>query len=68
VLLVHGTKDDRTPLEQAEVLIEQLEKHKKTYEWFEMKNEGHNFYKTENRVIYYEKVMSFLNKHNPITP
>ena len=67
VLLVHGTKDDRTPLEQAEVLIEQLEKYKKTYEWFEMKNEGHNFYKTENRVLYYEKVINFLNKHNPIT-
>jgi dipeptidyl aminopeptidase/acylaminoacyl peptidase len=67
VLLVHGTKDDRTPLEQAEVLIDQLEKHNKTYEWFEMENEGHNFYKAENRVIYYEKVMQFLNKYNPST-
>ena len=66
VLLVHGTKDDRTPLEQAEVLIEQLEKHNKTYEWFEMENEGHNFYKAENRVVYYEKVINFLNKYNPI--
>ena len=30
LLLAHGTKDDRTPLEQAEVLIEQLDKHNKT--------------------------------------
>jgi dipeptidyl aminopeptidase/acylaminoacyl peptidase len=67
VLLVHGTKDDRTPLEQAEVLIEQLEKHKKAYEWFEMENEGHSFYKAKNRMIYHEKVMQFLNKYNPIT-
>jgi len=65
VLLVHGTKDDRTPLEQAEVLIKHLEKNNKTYEWFEMENEGHSFHKAENRVKYYEKVMKFLNKHNP---
>lgn len=67
VLLVHGTKDDRTPLEQAEVLLKQLKKHNKSYEWFEIENEGHNFYKSDNRIIYHEKVLQFLNKHNPVT-
>ncbi|NQY64043.1 MAG: S9 family peptidase [Alteromonadaceae bacterium] len=65
VLVVHGTKDDRTPLEQADVLLEQLDKHNKTYEWFEIQKEGHSFHNAKNRIKYYEKVMQFINKYNP---
>ena len=67
LLLVHGTKDDRTPLEQAEVLLKQLDKHKKTYEWFELTNEGHSFHNVDNRIKYHEKVLAFLSKYNPVT-
>ncbi len=66
VLLVHGTKDDNTPLEQAEVLLEQLKKQNKPHEWFEIKNEGHYFYNPKSRIEYQEKVLQFLNKYNPV--
>ena len=66
VLLVHGTKDDRTPLEQAEVLIKQLDKYKKPYEWIEIEKEGHYFYNAQNRIMYNNNVLRFLNKYNPV--
>ena len=66
VLIVHGTKDDTVDVKQAEVLIKQLKKYKKQYQWFEIENEGHYFYKPKNRIAYYEKVIQFLNKYNPV--
>ena len=66
VLIVHGTKDDTVDVKQAEALIKQLKKYKKQYQWFEIENEGHYFYKPENRIAYYEKVIQFLNKYNPV--
>jgi dipeptidyl aminopeptidase/acylaminoacyl peptidase len=66
LLLSHGSKDDRTPLQQAEVLIEQLDKYNKNYEWFEFENEGHGFFNKKNSYTFYENVTRFLEKHNPV--
>ena len=66
VLLVHGTKDDVADVKQAEALRKQLKKHNKQYQWFEIENEGHYFYKPKNRIAYYDKVIQFLNKYNPV--
>ena len=66
LLLSHGSKDDRTPLQQAEVLIEQLDKYNKNYEWFEFENEGHGFFNKKNRYNFYENVTRFLKKYNPV--
>ncbi|WP_085304114.1 S9 family peptidase [Colwellia polaris] len=66
VLIVHGTKDDTVDVKQAEVLIKQLKKYKNQYQWLEIENEGHYFYKPKNRIAYYEKVIQFLNKYNPV--
>lgn len=66
LLLAHGSKDDRTPLEQAEVLIAQLDKHNKNYQWFEFENEGHGFFNENNQYKFYQHVLQFLNEHNPV--
>lgn len=66
LLLSHGSKDDRTPLQQAEVLIEQLDKYNKNYEWLEFENEGHGFFNKKNSYIFYENVIKFLGQHNPV--
>ncbi len=66
LLLAHGTKDERTPFEQAEVLIRQLDKHNKPYEWIEYENEGHGLFNNDNQYNFYENVLSFLNKNNPV--
>jgi dipeptidyl aminopeptidase/acylaminoacyl peptidase len=63
VMLVHGGKDERVPIEQAEFLMAQFDKIGKPYEWFVKKREGHGFYKPENRLELYQKQLAFFDKH-----
>ena len=63
VLVVHGKEDERAPIEHAEHLIAAMEKHEHPYEYMEFKDEGHGFYNQEHRTKYYQKVLTFLNKH-----
>jgi len=51
------------PFEQAEALREQLDRHNKTYQWFERSTEAHGFYDEENRTAYFETVVGFLVKY-----
>lgn len=68
LLLAHGTKDDRTPLEQAEALMGQLDEHNKVYHWYEFKNEGHGLFNSENRLKFYKQILLFLEENNPVNP
>lgn len=68
LLLAHGTKDDRTPLEQAEALMGQLDEHHKVYHWYEFKNEGHGLFNSENRLKFYKQILLFLEENNPVNP
>ena len=63
VLLVHGGKDKRAPLEQAEKMREALTKAGNAPEWLLAPNEGHGFYDTANRTAFYEKLQAFLAKN-----
>jgi dipeptidyl aminopeptidase/acylaminoacyl peptidase len=63
VLIVHGKKDRRVPIEHAEVLREAMNEHNKEYEWFVKSSEAHGFFNEKNRTEYYEKVADFLRKH-----
>jgi len=63
IFLVHGEQDPRAPVEHADSLIAALEKIDYPYEYLLFDEEGHGFYKYENRVDYYERVLKFLNKH-----
>jgi len=63
LLVAHGKKDRRVPFEQAEALREQLDRHNKTYQWFERSTEAHGFYDEENRTAYFETVVGFLAKY-----
>ena len=65
LLLVHGGKDKRVHIEQAEDLEDELDDLNKTYIWLKFKNEGHGIYKDKNRLEYYQKVSEFLDKYNP---
>lgn len=65
VLLAHGGKDKRTPLEQAESMENGLKNHEKEYVTFIESTEGHGFYDDENRSKYYQQVIDFLGKHLP---
>lgn len=40
-----------------------LDEHKKEYDIFESKSEGHGFYNDENRAEYFGAVIDFLGRH-----
>lgn len=61
ILLIHGAKDERAPIEQAESLKNAFDKINKPYEWLEINNEGHGYYDEANRLIVYSKILDFLD-------
>jgi dipeptidyl aminopeptidase/acylaminoacyl peptidase len=63
VLLVHGGKDKRAPVQHAQEMREALTKAGNAPEWLLAPNEGHGFYDTANRTAFYEKLEAFLDKH-----
>lgn len=63
VLLVHGGKDKRAPLEQAEAMRDALIKAGHPPAWFLAPNEGHGFYDTKNVTEYYQRLEAFLARH-----
>lgn len=63
IMIAHGEKDERVPVEHAEKLAENLKKAGKKYRWFVRSTEGHGFFDEENRVEYFEEVADFLKEH-----
>lgn len=63
VFIVHGTEDKRTPLSYATAFRAELDKRGHPYEWLEKEKEGHGFYKPENNVELWQKLLVFLDKH-----
>lgn len=63
IMVVHGKEDLRVPYNQAKALRDALEERQLPYEWLVKPGEGHGFFKEENRVEFYEKLLAFLD-HN----
>ncbi|WP_232056484.1 S9 family peptidase [Pseudoalteromonas sp. A25] len=63
VLIVHGGEDERAPIEQAESIIRALQAAEHPYQYKQLDDEGHGFYKPKHRAQYYETVMAFLGEH-----
>ncbi len=61
ILLIHGARDDRAPIEQAESLKSALDDAGKSYQWLEIGDEAHGYYDEDNRRAVYEKVLAFLD-------
>jgi len=60
VFLIHGDKDRRAPVAQAEALRKALEAKGKAVRWLVEPKEGHGFYAEEARKRMYEQVLAFL--------
>jgi dipeptidyl aminopeptidase/acylaminoacyl peptidase len=65
MLLIHGKSDRVAPFEQFTAARFALGQAGKSYETLEKADEGHGFYKEANRVEAYERIRTFLLKHNP---
>ena len=63
VLLIHGGRDRRAPVEQAKALYRQLKKHKNPVELFIKNKEGHGFFNDKNKTEMYEKIEKFIKQH-----
>ncbi len=63
LLLIHGSQDERAPIEQVESLKDALDDIDKSYEWLELPDEGHGYYDENNRYMVYKKVLDFLDKN-----
>ena len=61
VLLIHGARDERAPIEQAESLQKALKQAGVPYQWLEIGNEAHGYYDEQNRLTVYSKVLAFLD-------
>ncbi len=63
IFIVHGAKDIRAHYDHALRLRKELKRLGKPYEWLVKPREGHGFYKPENRVELFEKMLSFLERY-----
>ncbi len=63
VLLVHGGKDKRAPIEHGERMRDALAKAGNAPEWFLAPDEGHGFYDPKNVTEFYTRLEAFLAKH-----
>lgn len=63
VLLIQGEKDERAPVEHSDVLARVLEARSHPHEYVIMPNEGHGFYKAENRIRYFMLFSDFFDRH-----
>ena len=63
VMLVQGERDDRAPVIHSDRLAKRLKELGHPHEYVIMENEGHGFYKDENRIAWYEMMETFLARH-----
>lgn len=63
VLLVHGSVDSTTLLEQSKAMRNALAKANKPHEWVEVAGEGHGFSTQKNQIDFYRRLEVFLAKH-----
>jgi dipeptidyl aminopeptidase/acylaminoacyl peptidase len=62
VFIIHGSEDVRVPIDQAELLAENLKKAGIPYEWM-VRAEGHGFSDEKNRRDQFEAMLAFFKKH-----
>jgi dipeptidyl aminopeptidase/acylaminoacyl peptidase len=62
VFIIHGAQDQRVPMIQAEVLRDALQKRNHPMQWLVKDKEGHGFYKPENNVERWQKMLAFFEQ------
>lgn len=69
ILIVHGKRDERVPVEQAQELVKRLKKSGKRdgvdFEYLEQPRNTHHFPLDEQQTEFLKASKAFLGKHNP---
>ena len=63
LLIVHGENDQRVPVEHARALRKALQARGIDAQYMEKKNEGHGFFKEQNRTDFFHALLNFLDRH-----
>lgn len=63
LLVAHGEEDVRAHIDHFHFLVERLDEAGIEYESMLFENEGHGYYKLENRERYWREVLDFLDRH-----
>lgn len=66
VLLMHGGKDERVPIEHAERLEQALKAENKSVETLYYPFESHGFFDQQHQMEAYRKLLDFLHKHTTV--
>ncbi len=62
VLVVHGTADHRVGYQQSQLLVNELERHGKNFQFIPIEGGQHNLINPQNRLHYYQKAITFLSQ------
>ncbi len=65
LFLLAGGHDPRCPKEEAQQVVDSIQKRGGTVEYKFYENEGHGFARVENQIDAYSRVASFLKAHVP---
>ena len=65
ILISHGILDKRVPVKQSRMLVTELQKAGKPFEYVEQKKGDHHFSRSEDRLEFLKAMKAFLDKHNP---
>ena len=63
VMLIHGEKDSRVPVINAETILQQFKSIAKKVSYLNFSNSGHGVYDETGRDILYKGVLEFLEKN-----
>jgi dipeptidyl aminopeptidase/acylaminoacyl peptidase len=63
MLIAHGLNDPRVPVGEAMQLAVALQRRGLDPEQVYFPDEGHGFAKLDNRIIFYERMVKFLDEH-----
>lgn len=62
LLVIQGANDPRVPMSESEQMVQTIRDNGGTVWYLLAKDEGHGFKKQNNREVYYQTVMTFLNE------
>ena len=65
ILIAHGVADKRVPVKQSRMLVSELQKAGKPYQYLEQKYGDHHFSRAEDRLEFLKALQAFLGKYNP---
>ncbi len=63
LMVVHGARDPRVPVSEAEQLVEALKARRVEVKYLRLEDEGHGISKIENRVRVYTEAVKFIASH-----